>query len=241
MTNTTLLRGDCIEVMRELPDDSVDLVLCDPPYGTTRCKWDAVIPFAPMWEQLHRIAKERTAIVMTCVQPFTSALVMSNTKAFRYCLVWEKTNATGHLNARRRPMSAHEDLAVFYRRQCTYNPQVTDGHQRKTSVRQPGRSTDVYGAENGLSYDSTRRMPRSVQTFARDTQKESLHPTQKPVDLMAYLIRTYSDPGDVVLDFTMGSGTTGVACKQEGRSFIGIELDDEYFEIAERRIAGVML
>lgn len=241
MVNTTLFKGDCLEVMATLPDNSIDLVLCDPPYGTTRCKWDSVIPLQPMWRQLNRIAKERAAIILCCAQPFTSALVMSNPAAFRYSLVWEKTNATGHLNAGRRPMRAHEDLSVFYKKQPVYNPQMTGGHKRKTATRRPGRSTLVYGAEQGLAYDSVQRMPRSVLKFARDTQTESLHPTQKPVDLMAYMVRTYSNPGDVVLDFTMGSGTTGVACKREGRSFVGIELNDEYFKIAEGRIAEILL
>jgi DNA modification methylase len=228
--------GDCLDRMKEIPDGSVDLVLCDPPYGTTRCKWDAVIPLEPMWEQLHRIAKASAAIVMTCSQPFTSALIMSNAKHFKYSMVWEKTSATGFLNAKRQPLRAHEDVVVFYRQQPTYNPQFTDGHKRKTSTRKSGRSTQCYGAQGESSYDSTRRYPRSVQKFAKDTQKQSLHPTQKPLGLMAYLIRTYTNPGDIVLDFTMGSGTTGVACKQEGRSFIGIEMDETYFEIAKKRI-----
>ena len=242
MATTTLFHGDCLEVMATLPDNSVDLVLADPPYGTTRCKWDAVIPFKPMWEQLHRVAKERAAIVITASQPFTSALVMSNQRHFRYCWVWEKSKPVGHLNAKRRPLTQHEDVAVFCRRGAPYIPQgLISGNFKNTRPKKAkGEGGEQYGKQRG-NYENARftNYPTSVLKFS--TANKTKHPTEKPVDLMAYMIRTYTNPGDVVLDFTMGSGTTGVACKQEGRSFIGIELDDEYFEIAERRIAEVML
>lgn len=234
-----LMLGDCLERMKEIPDGSVDLVLTDPPYGTTACKWDAVIPFEPMWSEVWRVAKALAPVVMTSSQPFTSTLVGSMIKAFKYSLVWHKTEPTGFLNAKRMPLRAHEDINVFYRYSGTYNPQMTHGHPRKVA-RNVDRSTKVsecYGDQSGVtSYDSTSRYPRSVLTFATDKRTSNLHPTQKPVALMEYLIRTYTNEGETVLDFTMGSGTTGVACVNTGRNFIGIERDPGYFEIASKRI-----
>ena len=236
-----LILGDCLEQMRNIPDHSIDMVLADPPYGTTACKWDSVIPLEPMWEQLKRIIKPNGAIVMTAAQPFTSILVSSNIEMLKEHLVWEKTTATGHLNAKRKFMRAHEDLLVFCSRQPTYNPQMTHGHKRKTAknVDRSLKQSDVYGCQSGLtSYDSTSRYPRSVIKTSTDKQKSKLHPTQKPVALMEYLIKTYTNDGEAVLDFTMGSGTTGVAAGNLGRKFIGIEMDDHYFEVAKGRILG---
>lgn len=191
-----------------------------------------------LWEQYLRVAKENAAIVLTAAQPFTSQLVMSNPDLFRYDLVWEKTHATGHLNAKKMPLRAHESVLVFYRKLPTYNPQKTTGHKRKTATKR-GDKTTVYGGQtfDEVKYDSTDRYPRSVQVFASDKQKTALHPTQKPVDLMRYLIRTYSNEGDMVLDNCMGSGTTGLAAKIEGRSFIGMEMDKKHFDTACSRIA----
>ena len=231
-----LMLGECLARMSEIPDGSVDMILTDPPYGTTACKWDSIIPLPKMWAQLKRIIKPNGAIVMTAAQPFTTSLISSNMKQFKYTWVWEKPTATGHLNAKKQPMRAHEDLVVFYRAQAVYNPQKTHGHERKTAERRPVTGS-VYGAETtGTSYDSTSRYPRSVQTFKTDKQLLSVHPTQKPVALMEYLIKTYTNAGETVLDFTMGSGTTGVACQNMGRKFIGIELDPKYFAGAVGRI-----
>jgi DNA modification methylase len=239
-----LLPGDCLERLADVATDSVDLILADPPYGTTRCKWDAVIPFAPMWEQLHRVAKERAAIVMTCAQPFTSALVMSNPKAFRYCWVWQKPKGTGHLNAKRQPMRDSEDIAVFYRKQPTYNPQMSKGPPFKSKAgpaHLATSQTDNYGAYTNKRNENTgTRYPKTVLKMPV-VERGTVHPTQKPVALMAYLIRTYTNPGDVVLDFTMGSGTAGVAAIQENRCFVGIEKDPTYFETAKKRIEAATI
>lgn len=235
-----LMLGDCLDRMKEIPDGSVDLVLTDPPYGTTACKWDAVIPFEPMWEQVKRVLKKNGAAVFTASQPFTSALVMSNPKNFRYSLVWEKTTASGHLNAKKMPMRAHEDILVFYSSLPTYNPQKTQGHKRKVAanVDRAQKLSECYGSQSGVTtYDATDRYPRSVIKTSTDKQKSSMHPTQKPVALMEYLTRTYTNEGETVLDFAMGSGTTGVACVNTGRRFIGVERDPEYFRIATDRIS----
>lgn len=235
----SLHNGDCLEILKSIPSSTVDLVLTDMPYGTTQCKWDSVIDLESMWKQIERVAKDYAAIVFTASQPFTSILTCSNLKMFKYSLCWEKTTATGHLNAKKMPMRAHEDILVFYKRPPTYNPQMTHGHKRKTALRvDRGRKlSDCYGPQNGeTSYDSTSRYPRSVIKTSTDKQKSNLHPTQKPVALMDWLINTYSNEGDAVLDFCMGSGTTGVSAVNNGRKFIGIELDNGYFETAQNRI-----
>lgn len=232
-----LMHGDCLEEMRSIPDGSVDMVLCDLPYGTTQNKWDAIIPFDQLWAQYRRVC--RGAIVLTAAQPFTSALVMSNPAMFKYQWVWEKSVATNFLNAKKQPLRNHEDVLVFYDSRPTYNPQMVPG-ERKTS-RRIGTKTANYGkADKETFYDSTERYPLSVQRFGSRIDGAALHPTQKPVALMEYLIRTYTDEGDTVLDNTMGSGTTGVACMNTGRQFIGIERDPDYFVIACERIYGAM-
>ena len=223
--------GDCLEVMKDIPDGSVDMVLTDPPYGTTACKWDSVIPFEPMWEQLKRVTKKNGAIVMTASQPFTSALVMSNPKMFKYNWVWKKSSATGHLNAKRMPMKNHEDVVVFYKRSCVYNPQGTKPFGKVVRRENNG---DCYGSSGQENYQEVTNYPRTVQEV--HSEGKTTHPTQKPVALMEYLIKTYTNEGETVLDFTMGSGTTGVAAKNLNRDFIGIELDEEYFKIAQQRI-----
>lgn len=237
-----LMQGDCLERMKEIKSGSVDMVLADPPYGTTACKWDSIIPPEPMWEQLKRIIKSNGAIVMTASQPFTSVISCSNLPMLKESLVWEKTTATGHLNAKSKFMRAHEDILVFYSKPPTYNPQMTHGHERKVSLRvdRAEKLSDCYGNQKGeTSYDSTSRYPRSVIKTSTDKQKSKLHPTQKPVSLMEYLIKTYTNEGETVLDFTMGSGTTGLAAVNIGRKFIGIELDKGYFEIAKNRITSI--
>lgn len=233
-----LIQGDCLEEMKNIESGSVDMVLTDPPYGTTACKWDSIIPLEPMWEQLKRIIKPNCAIVMTASQPFTSVIICSNLDMFKYSLVWEKTTASGHLNAKKMPMRAHEDILVFYKKPPMYNPEMTHGHARKTATADRGKKlSDCYGEQKGVTrYDSTSRYPRSVIKTSTDKQKSKLHPTQKPVSLMEYLIKTYTNESETVLDFTMGSGTTGVACKNLNRNFIGIELDKGYFDIAKERI-----
>ncbi len=236
MTYPQLINADCLDAMPTLPSQSVDLVLADLPYGSTQCDWDTVIPFEPLWLEYLRIAKPNAAIVLCAAQPFTAMVVASNPSLFRYEWIWEKGNATGFLNAKKEPLRAHESAQVFYRRQPVYNPQKTSGHPRKTSKRSKVGS-DCYGeARKTVVYDSTERYPRSVQFFSSDKQKSKLHPTQKPVAWMEFLIRTYTDPGAIVLDNCMGSGTTGIAALNTGRGFIGIEDNEKYFEVARQRI-----
>jgi len=237
----TLYKGDCLEVMKDIPDGSIDAIITDPPYGTTACKWDSVIDFTLMWKQLNRIIKPNGAIVLFGAEPFSSTLRISNLKNYKYDWVWEKTQATGHLNAKRQPLRSNELISVFYKKQCTYNPQKTQGHKpmnkgvRKLSVQ---NKTEVYGkATKELPFGgNTDRYPKTNIVFKSDKQKSYLHPTQKPVLLMEYLIKTYTNKNETVLDFTMGSGSTGVAAKNTNRNFIGIEKDDKYFKIAEERI-----
>ena len=238
--NFKLMQGDCLELMRDIPDASVDLILCDLPYGTTRNKWDSVLQLDTLWDEYRRIS--RGAIVLTAQTPFDKVLGASNLNMLRYEWIWEKTHPTGHLNAKRAPMKAHENVLVFYSRQPTYNPQMTSGHKRKTATKRCDESP-VYGKQEfaPLAYDSTERYPRSVLTFPSDKQRSNLHPTQKPVALMEYLIRTYTNEGDIVFDNCMGSGTTGVACMRTGRRFIGMELDAGYFEVARTRIAAELI
>ena len=241
-----LMLGDCLERMKEIPDGSVDLVLTDPPYGTTACKWDAVIPFEPMWKEVKRVLKPNGAAVFTASQPFTSALVMSNVQWHKYCLVWEKTRATGHVHAKNKPMKKHEDIVVFSSgttvhssqsdTRMTYNPQGLV-RKEKPTVRKAGGASEAVMGSRPSHKDTVQEFegyPTSILCSA--SEGATVHPTQKPVALMEYLIRTYTNEGETVLDFTMGSGTTGVACANTGRKFIGIERDEDYFQIAQRRI-----
>ena len=243
-SNIQLYQGDCLEVMKNIPDKSVDLVLTDPPYGTTACKWDSVIPLEPMWKELKRITKDNAAIVMTAVDPFTCILGSSNIKDLKYKWIWNKTRATGHLNAKKMPMKNIEDILVFYSHQPTYNPQGlvevdrTVHNSKSHSLR--GKTTDPTSTvSGGIRFEAYKQTatnyPRQLLQFA--SEGSTVHPTQKPVALMEYLIKTYSNEGMSVLDFTMGSGTTGVAAKNLNRNFIGIEMDEGYFKIASSRIA----
>lgn len=233
-----LIQGDCLEIMKAIPDGIIDMVLCDLPYGTTRNKWDSVIPFDALWEQYKRIVKKNGAIIFFGSGRFTADLIQSNASMWRYNLVWEKTTPTGFLNANKMPLRCHEDLIVFYKALPVYNPCKTSG-KRKVSTAVHRRNTktgESYGAYKATTYDSTERYPRSVLHFATDKQKCSLHPTQKPVALLEYLIKTYTNEGDLVLDNCMGSGSTGVACVNTFRRFVGIEKDERYFDIAKKRI-----
>lgn len=237
MSEIILKQGDCLELMKDIPDKSIDMILCDLPYGTTQCKWDSIIPFEDLWEQYNRIIKNNGAICLFGQEPFSSTLRLSNLKNFKYDWIWDKVKGTGFLNAKRQPMRNHEIISVFYKKQCTYNPQKTFGHKLKQSYRRKELQTEVYGEmKNNYFYSSTERYPRSIQVFSTDTQNSSLHPTQKPVALCEYLIKTYTNENEIVLDNCMGSGTTGVACVNTNRNFIGIELDTNYFNIAKERI-----
>lgn len=232
-----LMQGDCLELMASIPDGSVDMVLCDLPYGTTACKWDTVIPFEPLWAHYKRVIKENGAIVLFSAQPFTSALIMSNPKMFRYDLIWQKNRTTGFLNSKRMPLRTHENICVFYSKMPTYNPQMEKVKERFVTrsgeYEGYGKHKALNSSNNGLAY------PKSVFNFK--VKQKPIHPTQKPVPLLEYLIKTYTNEGDVVLDNCMGSGSTGVACVNTGRHFIGIELDPDYFRIAEERINGAGL
>lgn len=233
-----LIHGDCLEMMKLIPDGSVDMVLCDLPYGTTQCAWDSVIPLDLLWKEYWRVAKDSAAIVLTAQSPFDKVLGVSAIGFLKYEWIWEKTAATGFLNAKKSPLKAHENVLVFYRKQPIYNPEMTAGHIIKRSNASYANHGENYGKSSSIRapYESTERYPRSVQKFAKDNRLKNQHPTQKPVALMEYLIRTYTNEGDTVLDNTMGSGTTGVAAVNTGRKFIGIERDDKYFAIAKSRI-----
>ena len=234
-----LMLGDCLERMKEIPDASVDMILADPPYGTTACKWDVVIPFEPLWEQYRRVAKRNAAIVLTASQPFTTALISSNMKMFRYCWVWEKTMASNFALAKKQPFKKHEDICVFYQKQPTYNPQMEQGkpYSDKERARSMGVTGDTLPSKKAITNTGT-RYPSSVQKFSNGNNG-NVHPTQKPVALLEYLIKTYTNEGETVLDNCMGSGTAGVACKNLSRSFIGIEKDETYFKIAQDRINAI--
>lgn len=239
--NATLYLGDCLEVMARLPDASVDMVLCDLPYGTTACKWDTVIPFEPLWAQYRRIAKKNAAIVLTASQPFTSALVMSQIKAFRHRWVWDKSKPSTGLHAKVMPLQVVEDVLVFCFGKVPYMPQMTEKTTRREWKNDSngeafgGRRTVRFHNNGGVGY------PKNLITVSNANQRGRFHPTQKPVALMEYLIRTYTHEGEVVMDNCMGSGTTGVACANTGRRFIGIEREPKYFDIACRRIEAAMV
>ena len=229
-------QGDCLEVMRLIPDKSIDMILCDLPYGVTaRNKWDEVIPFEPLWEQYERIIKDNGAIVLTATQPFASKLVMSNIKLFRYEWIWQKSYITGVLNAKKQPVRNHEQILVFYKKQPTYNPQ---GIVKVNKMTRQGTSSLNYGLRDSDNeyYQENGNYPRSVQFISSKGDGKKLHPTQKPVALFEYLIKTYTNEGEIVLDNCIGSGTTAVAALKTNRKFIGFEIVPEYVEIANKRI-----
>lgn len=239
--NIKLYNGDCLEVMKTIPDGSIDAVITDPPYGTTACKWDTIIPFEPMWEQLKRVTKKNGAIVLFGSQPFTSALVMSNPDMFRHGWIYKKRCASNFAQAKYSPMKEHEDIVVFGKSKVNYYPQKEErqgsGAERVKHKFNETKSGEFTSIKSALPSPDELRYPSSVQEFNnRALGNRGKHPTQKPISLMEYLIKTYTNEGETVLDFTMGSGTTGVACKNLNRKFVGIELDKNYFEIAKNRI-----
>ena len=230
-----LLQGDCLELMKKIPDKSIDMILCDPPFGTTsQNKWDSVIPFEPLWEQYKRIIKDNGAIVLFSQLPFASDLIQSNKKMFRYEWIWQKPNAVGFLNANRMPLRSHENILVFYKKLPTYNPQKTKGKPYK--VKGGNRATTNYGTFNDyfrIENTTGDRYPVDIIKFSRE---QGLHSTQKPVPLLEYLIKTYTNENDLVLDNCFGSCSTGVACINTNRNFIGMELNEEFFKIGKQRI-----
>lgn len=234
---------DCFDGFKLIDDESIDMILTDLPYGqTARNKWDAIIPFEPLWKEYKRIIKEHGAIVLFANGMFTADLMQSNHDIWRYNLIWQKTQPTGFLNANKMPLRSHEDICVFYKKPPTYNPQKTTGNKRKISKvehKAKCKETTNYGKHELSSYDSTERFPTSVWTFAKDSQKSALHPTQKPVALMEALIKTYTNPGDLVLDNCAGSCSTGVACGNTGRRFLGFEKEEKYFHIGRKRLEEV--
>lgn len=233
-----LYNGNCLDIMKSIPDKSIDMILCDLPYGTTQNNWDSIIPLDELWTQYERIIKDDGCIALFAQSPFDKVLAISNLRIFRYEWIIEKTKGTGHLNAKKMPMKAHENVLIFYKKLPIYNPQMTTGHKPVHSYTKHTSDGSCYGeTKTGISGGgSTKRYPRDVLKFSWDTQKSSLHPTQKPVSLCEYMIKTYTNENDTVLDNCMGSGTTGVACKNLNRNFIGIELNNEYFRIAKERI-----
>ncbi len=232
LLENTIHLGDCLELMKEIPSGSVDMVLCDLPYGTTQNAWDSILPLKTLWAEYERIAKETAPIVLTAAQPFTSAVVASNFSNFKYEWIWEKDNGTGFLNAKKQPLRNHEEILVFYRKQCVYNPQMREG---KPYVAKAGTKSSNYGKQiDVITTNTGERYPLTVVHFTRD--KSKVHPTQKPVALWEYLIKTYTNPGDLVLDNCAGSGTTAVACKQTGRRYLCIEKDRDYWLKACERV-----
>ena len=233
--NVWLMKGDCLERMKEIPSGSVDMVLADAPYGSTACKWDSIIPLEPMWEQLKRIIKPRGAIVMTAAQPFTTVLISSNMKMFKYCWVYRRPQGVDPFMAKIRPLNDIEDVVVFCKKSTVYNPQLTEGCAYTVTRDKKERLNELNDTifKESTTVNGGTRLPKRVLDFK---QERGLHPTQKPVALMEYLIKTYTNENETVLDFTFGSCTTGVACKNTNRKFIGIELDDHYFEIGKNRI-----
>lgn len=246
VSRCTLWHGDCLELMSQIPEGSVDMVFADLPYGTTNCDWDIRIPFDQLWQHWNRIAKANAAIVLTGQQPFTTDIIMSNRKNFRYEIIWEKTQAMGFLNAKKMPLRGHENILIFYKKLPTYNPQkISIGEERKrTKMR--GRVYDGYSNEKLTlyTYDGT-RFPKSVIKISNfngalfgNVDKAVKHPTQKPVELLDWLIKTYTNEGDTVLDCCMGSGTTGVSCKKNNRHFIGIEKEKSFYDVAVSRVTA---
>ena len=241
---TAIYNGDCLEVMDYLIEKGikVDAIITDPPYGTTACKWDNVIPFDKMWERLNKLSNKTTPIILFGSQPFTSTLVLSNIDEYKYDWVWDKVQKGNFLNALKQPLRSNELISVFYKNQCTYNPQMTTGHIKKEVKNIKRKTVDLYNEQSGTqNYSSTERFPHSIITFPKDTQTSSLHPTQKPIALLQYLIKTYTNKNDLILDFTSGSFTTSVASEQLGRRSIGIELEQKYCDIGIKRLNSLQI
>ena len=228
------MQGDCLEKMKDIPDGSVDMILTDPPYGTTACKWDSVIPFEPMWEQLNRIIKDNGAIVLFGSEPFSSVLRISNIKNYKYDWIWNKKKGGNIMLLKQQPYKIHEIISVFNTNKETYYPIMEAQTPRTGKTYSAGEANGIKNYGDLRHYD--KKYPKSILEISNANQKGKQHPTQKPIELMEYLIKTYTNENETVLDFTMGSGSTGVACVNLNRNFIGIEKDDKYFEIAEKRI-----
>lgn len=247
MSNIKLIHGDCLVEMAKMPDKSIDMVLCDLPYGTLNksnpnAKWDSIIPFDKLWQQYERVIKDNGAIVLFAQGMFTAQLMMSNQKLWRYNLVWDKVLTSGFLNAKRMPLRSHEDICVFYKQLPIYNPQMREGkplHSKGTSYKDKELTNNCYGslgATDDSRKGSTEKYPTSIIRFPKPHPSISVHPTQKSVELCEWLIKTYTNEGDIVLDNCMGSGSTLVACVNTNRNGIGIELDEKYFNIAKKRV-----
>lgn len=232
------MQGDCLELMKSIPDKSIDAIICDLPYGTTACKWDSVIPFEPLWAQYKRIIKDNGAIVLFGQEPFSSLLRMSNIGEYKYDWIWDKVKPGTFATAKYQPLRQHELISVFYKNFGAYNPQMTKRDKPKTSKRYGNSDSASLKYNDGLNRTYTQLYPKTILKYSNAAQKGKVHPTQKPVDLLEYLVKTYTNQGDIVLDNCMGSGTTGVACKNLWRKFIGIEKDANYFKIASKRIYG---
>ena len=238
-----LYNGDCLELMNDIPDKSIDMILCDLPYGTTQNKWDVIIPFEPLWEQYNRVIKDNGAIVLFGSEPFTSLLICSNIKNFKYNWIWQKNKCTGFLNAKKQPLNDNETISVFYKKQVTYNPQMVKAdrvYKRGLVIRDKENNiqqSDNYGEQKTfLQIDNGMRYPKRIQYFNNNYTRKQLHPTQKPVELLEYLINTYTNEDETVLDNCIGSGSTAIAAINTNRKFIGMELDNTYFELAQKRI-----
>jgi len=245
MKNNSVYHGCCLELMKLIPSKSIKLIFADLPYGTTRCKWDSVIDLKLLWEQYERIITDDGVIVLTAQTPFDKVLGASNLGLLRYEWIWQKTHPTGHLNAKKMPMKAHENVLIFYKQLPTYNPIKTQGHKRKVSSAKhklacESIDSDIYNkGQKATDYDSTERYPISVLVFPSDKQKSALHPTQKPVAMVEYFIKTYSNEGDLVLDNVAGSGTTAIACINTNRNYILMEKEKKYFDIINDRISQI--
>lgn len=242
--NKTYL-GDCLELMKDVPDGSIDMILCDLPYGILSCKWDTVIPFEPLWEQYKRVIKDSGAIVLFGSEPFSSALRMSNIKNYKYDWIWDKKNGTDFLNAKRRPLKAFENILIFYKKQCIYNPQMTErikirdrSGEKKPLLMNP-QTLGSYKWQN-IGVEGKSKYPINIISISNQSKEcnniNRVHPTQKPLALMEYLIRTYSNSGDLILDNCAGSGTTGIACLNTNRNYIMMEKEQQYYEIIKKRI-----
>lgn len=247
MSKIELIQGDCLEKMENIPNGTIDMVLCDLPYGITSCQWDCPLPFSLLWTQYNKLIKANGVVVLTASQPFTSALIMSNIKYFKYTWTWIKNKKTGFLNAKKQPLRQVEDIVVFYKKQCTYNPQKTHGHKPVNSYTKHTSDGETVGKTKiGISGGGqTDRYPTNVLTFSvvnnDNSGNDKYHPTQKPINLMEYLIKTYTNEGETVLDNCMGSFTTGIACLNTKRNFIGIELDEKHFQVGKDRLEKRLL
>ena len=232
---------DCLEGMKLIPDKSIDMILCDLPYGTTVCKWDVIIPFEPLWEQYNRIIKHNGVIALFGAEPFSSKLRMSNIKQYKYDWIWEKSKATNFLNAKKQPLRAYENICIFYDKQPTYNPQMKKGESYNKGVRKQQTKDDVYGSFNQVEVKSEGlRYPRNVIYFkTAESEGKAYHKTQKPISILEYLVNTYTNESEVVLDNCIGSGSTAIACINTNRNYIGFELDKQYYDIAINRINAV--